>query len=190
MRNYKRRHFFIDKEYQGRYIFRAFMSIVFGSIIFALIFAFFSSNTLSIVYENYHLKLGTTPGLLLNRIFSTQWLFIILGGISIAVLALFLSHRVAGPFFRFEKTLEKMKDGDFSERIRLRKNDEGKRLAEMINGFNDRMGTNFVQVLRNSEAIQDCCDTLKAPEELPPEELQKIQELNQTNLEILSKLKL
>jgi len=57
---YKRRKYFINKEFQGRYIFNYFILLALGSVLFVGIFSFFSSNTLSIVYDNYHLQLGTT----------------------------------------------------------------------------------------------------------------------------------
>ena len=69
---YHRKHFFINKEMQGKYIFSAFLSVAIGGVLFALIFGFFSSNTLSIVYENYHLRLGTTPRLLLTKILNAS----------------------------------------------------------------------------------------------------------------------
>ena len=62
--SYKRRNYFINKEFQGRYIFNYFLLVTIGSLLFIGVFSFFSSNTLSIVYDNYHLQLGVTPGIL------------------------------------------------------------------------------------------------------------------------------
>lgn len=159
---YKRRHFFINKEFQGKYIFKAFLSVAVGSAIFALMFSFFSSNTLSIVYENYHLKLGTTPLMLLNKILEAQWLFILLAGIAVAVTMLFMTHRIAGPFFRFEKTLDKMTAKDLTERIYLRKNDEGKCLGEKINGFTDMLGNDLHRIRQSATLIRQCCETVQS----------------------------
>lgn len=150
---YKRRNYFINKEFQGKYIFNAFLLLGLGSILFTIIFSFFSSNTLSIVYENYHLKLGTTPGILLNKMLSSQWLFIVLGGLGITIITLFLTHRVAGPFFRFEKTLETMAMKDLSARITLRPKDEGKELALKINAFNEMLSTVLSKVRYNADQI-------------------------------------
>ena len=192
MARQKRRHFFIDKEFQGKYIFSSFISILIGSVVFALIFGFFSSNTLSIVYENYHLRLGATPTLLLNRILSAQWLFILLGGVAVGVMVLFLSHRVAGPFFRFEKTLDKMTDGDFSERIQLRKRDEGKILGEKINEFNGMLSNRLENIRQVAEKIRECCDALEAGGSIDSqaEEIQKIRQLNQSFLDRIGEFKL
>mgnify|MGYP001606111574 FL=1 len=138
--DYKRRNYFINKEFQGRYIFNYFLLVTIGSLVFIGVFSFFSSNTLSIVYDNYHLQLGVTPGILFKKILSTQWLFIVFGGGIVVVITLFLTHRVAGPFYRFEKSLDDMNDGDLSGRITLRQKDEGKALAQKINAFNYVLG--------------------------------------------------
>jgi methyl-accepting chemotaxis protein len=132
----RRRNYFINKEFQGRAIFQYFLLVLAGSILFTVIFSLFSQSSLSIVYDNYHLELGTTPEILLEKIFSTQWAFIVIGGIFMAVITLFLSHRVAGPFYRFEKSLDAMIEGDISGSIHLRKKDEGKTIARKLNDFN------------------------------------------------------
>jgi len=138
--HYKRRNYFINKEFQGRYIFNYFLLAAIGSLLFIAVFSFFSSNTLSIVYDNYHLQIGITPEILFKKILSTQWLFIVLGGGMVVGITLILTHRIAGPFYRFEKTLDEMMDGDISRKIILREKDEGKDLAQKINAFNDMLG--------------------------------------------------
>lgn len=50
----------------------------------------------------------------------------------LAVHAVFVSHRVAGPLYRFRKTLEAMADGDLSQRVRLRKHDYLTEEAELL----------------------------------------------------------
>jgi methyl-accepting chemotaxis protein len=196
MPSYKRRRFFIDKEYQGRYIFNAFLSVAIGSVLFALIIAFFSSNTLSIVYDDYHLRLGTTPELLKNKILSAQWLFIALGGGGVILIALFLSHRVAGPFFRFEQTLNQMASKDLRGRIQLRKRDEGKVLAGKFNEFNEMLSQNLGRMREISENIRQCCEDLPGNDD-PVEkndhlssQLEKIRRYNGDCLEMLNEFKL
>lgn len=143
---YKRRNYFINKEFQGRSIFNYFILLALGSILFVGIFSFFSSNTLSIVYENYHLQLGTTPGILFKKILSSQWVFIVIGGMAITFITLRLSHRVAGPFFRFEKAFDEMISHDISNKIILRQKDEGKALAEKINRFNNALSEQLIRI--------------------------------------------
>ncbi|WP_022665096.1 methyl-accepting chemotaxis protein [Desulfospira joergensenii] len=151
----KRKIYFINKDLQGKFIFNYFILLTLGSILFVGIFSFFSSNTLSIVYENYHLHLGTTPGILFKKILSTQWLFIVIGGVLICFITLRLTHRIAGPFYRFERALDEMIGGDISRTVVLREKDAGKDLAEKINAFNSRLSENlfFIEELNSKIAI-------------------------------------
>ncbi len=55
----------------------------------------------------------------------------------IGFLGIYLSHKIAGPIFRIEKTIGKMTQGDFSDRITLRRGDEMKSLADSINKLAD-----------------------------------------------------
>lgn len=48
-------------------------------------------------------------------------------------LALIFSHFIAGPIYRFEKTMEAMRDGDLTVFVRLRKRDEFKEVADVFN---------------------------------------------------------
>ncbi len=57
----------------------------------------------------------------------------------ILALGIFLSHKIAGPVYRIEKTIGKMAQGDFSDRITLRKGDEMKSLADSINKLADSL---------------------------------------------------
>ncbi|MBC8439154.1 MAG: methyl-accepting chemotaxis protein [Deltaproteobacteria bacterium] len=133
---FKRRNYFINKEFQGRYIFKYFLIAAIGSVLFMAVFSFFSSNTLSISYDDYQLQLGVTPLILFKKILSAQWVFIVVGGGVVVIATLFLTHRVAGPVFRFRRSLNEMIDGDLSGRIVLRPKDESKELGEKINEFN------------------------------------------------------
>ncbi|MFH0726906.1 MAG: methyl-accepting chemotaxis protein [Pseudomonadota bacterium] len=193
---YKRRNYFINKEFQGRHIFNAFLLVAFGSILFALVFTFFSSNTLSITYDNYQLRLGTTPGILLNKIVSGQWLVIVLGGLLITIITLFLSHRVAGPFFRFEKTLDAMTAKDISVRVTLRPKDEGKELALKINNFNEVISSSLNRIRSNADQIVLCHDRIDSNESNGEDiaflksELQKIKQHNLNTISILDEFNL
>ena len=175
---YKRKKYFINRELQGKFIFNYFILLTLGSLLFVGIFSFFSSNTLSISYENYHLHLGTTPGILFKKILSTQWLFIVVGGILVCFITLRLTHRVAGPFYRFEKALDEMIGGDISRTVALREKDEGKELAEKINQFNSRLSENlfFIEELNSKIAIA----ALQLEGELDEEERKKVAPLLET----------
>lgn len=66
-------------------------------------------------------------------------LSIILVSPLVALIGVFLSHRIAGPIYRIERFLGSMAAGDLSERITLRKYDELTTLAGGINRLADSL---------------------------------------------------
>jgi methyl-accepting chemotaxis protein len=154
-RTWKRRNFFIKKDLQGKYMFSFFIFLVAGSVIFTLIFSLLASNTMTIVYDNYKLQIGKTPLMLIKEILSAQWIFIVAGGFLFVVLSMFLTHRFAGPIFRFEKSIEEMTKGNLNFRIYLRAKDEGKELAEKINILIDMLSSDIKEMRRLSEEVNN-----------------------------------
>jgi signal transduction histidine kinase len=56
-----------------------------------------------------------------------------------AVFSIVLSHKVAGPIYRFETSIREMlESGDLSRRISLRKGDELQSLADLLNRLLER----------------------------------------------------
>lgn len=53
--------------------------------------------------------------------------------VSIGAGSIYLSHKIAGPFYRFRKSFEEIEDGNLKIRIHLRKFDEGKQTADEFN---------------------------------------------------------
>ena len=145
-RTWRRRNFFIKKEFQGKYIFSFFIFVLAGAALFTTVFGLLSADTLTITYKGSDLQIGRTPVVLLKEIVKTNWIFIVAGGFLVVIASIFLTHRVAGPLFRFEKTLEEMKKGNFTPEIRLRSKDEAKELARMFNEFNTTISLQLKEV--------------------------------------------
>ncbi|HEY5595019.1 MAG TPA: hypothetical protein VIL61_07675 [Nitrospiria bacterium] len=60
----------------------------------------------------------------------------------LAVLSVFLTHRIAGPIYKIKKTIRLIYDGRSSERVVLRDHDEFQDLAEEVNHLIDHFQQN------------------------------------------------
>ncbi len=58
---------------------------------------------------------------------------------AIAIISVFISHRMAGPVYKFEQTIRALSQGKEVEEIRLRKRDEFYGLATAINALINSM---------------------------------------------------
>jgi methyl-accepting chemotaxis protein len=84
-------------------------------------------------------------------------------GIIYMVVAIFLSllfsHLVAGPIYRFEKTLEEIRAGNLTMFIKLRKRDEFKETAEI---FNQAIVSLRNKVQKERDGVSIAADKVKA----------------------------
>lgn len=172
----KKRNFFIKKDLQGKMILAIFISVLGSCLIFILLFGLFSADTMTISYNNNTLKMGQTPIMLLKNAIAANWVFIVIGGTLLVILAMIGTHRIAGPLFRFEKALDNMERGDLSDTIYLRKTDEGQDLAQKINTFNKILSARIADITRHSTAVNDLLCQLQTNKtsRLPPEEIESI----------------
>lgn len=135
----RRKIYFMPKSFQGKYIFYFFIISIFCVALFTVIFSLISAGSTSIVYDNYNVRVGATPAILIKQILLSNWFFIVLGGAVTGIITMVLMHRIAGPFYRFNLILKKMIAGDFTERLVLRKYDEGKIIASKFNEVNEML---------------------------------------------------
>jgi signal transduction histidine kinase len=152
-RNWRRRNYFIKRELQGKYMFSIFLFVMAGSILLSVFLAMMSADTITIVYKDSSLQVGNTPVVLLRGILGANWLFIVIGGVVVTVLAMFLTHRLAGPVYRLERSIEQMIDGNFNFEIRLRSKDEIKELADMMNNLNTRLSDRLREMRELTEQV-------------------------------------
>lgn len=165
---YKRRNIFINKNYQGKMILSTFLFFCGGGLLFIVLLALFSADTMTIAYSGNDVQFGQTPLMLVKQLLTTNWLLLAIGGAALVFCSMLLSHRIAGPLYRFERTLDNMNNGDLGDHILLRKKDEGKELAAKINMFNSTLSRS-IRTLNLSttalDALLDQAESLNLAEE-------------------------
>lgn len=172
----KRRNYFIKKKFQAGFFYRFLILLVLEAAFIAALFMYISSGTLTTGYSHSALTIKHTPDF-----FFIPFMLIILivcVGIGIAAMVVFilLSHRIAGPLYRFEKILNEVGTGDLTKRISLRKTDQLMELKEALNvlmeSFDQRLGrikSNLFELKelltgnepKDSEKIYKAIETLK-----------------------------
>ncbi len=183
----KKKNFFIKKDFQGRMILAIFIAVLCSCLVFILLFALFSSDTMTISYSNNALQVGTTPMMLFKKAIAANWVFLVIGGTLLIILAMIGTHRIAGPLFRFEKSLDNMGRGHLDDTIHLRTTDEGKDLALKINTFNTMLSSKIRIISKHATAVNDLMNQLQAngPNGMPTEEIESICQAIQKNNDLI-----
>lgn len=151
----RKRNYLINKDLQGKLGLKYLLLTLFGSLMLGLFLAAASSDHLTISYDNNAIKVGNTPMVLAGEILRSGALFVLLGGILIIIITIVLTHKIAGPLYRFEMTLEAMCARKLDQRIYLRKGDEGKKLGQLINDFNLELSADISQLKAAADRLEE-----------------------------------
>lgn len=150
---YKRRNYFIKKDFQGKLILGYFLFVMGGCLLFIIMLGIISADTLTISYTDHDLQLGQTPMMLIKNVVAANWVLIVIGGTFLVLAAMLITHRIAGPLYRFEMALDNMVAGRLNDFIHLRENDSGKELAEKINTFNKKLSATIDTIDTNAALL-------------------------------------
>ena len=162
---FRRRNYFIKPHIQGQFILKIFVLMLFCCVLYAVIFANLSTDSMTITYKDSNLMLGKTPIILFREMLKAQGAFIISGGIGVVIYALIISHRFAGPLYKLELCVKLMLEGDHAFTIELRPNDKGHELAEVINLYNDKVSKEISEMRETTAALGEKlaqCDASKS----------------------------
>lgn len=164
--SYKRRHYFIKKEFQFKFILKFCLLILAGSIISIGLLLFFSQGTLTSSFHQSRLVIENTFSAILPAVIYTN--LITLGLISLAsiVVTLFVSHKMAGPLFRFEKDLKEIGEGDLTKSINLREKDQMTDIAESLNTMTASLHGRVLDIQADVEQLLESASRQDAPQEL------------------------
>lgn len=155
---WRRWNFLINKDFQLRFV----LKILFGISIMALVVAFTAYYTtwVRIMDQFYNLPpVASQFAPLFVSVNRTLMLLLFLFLLIAAVLAVFVSHTIAGPLFRFEQTLKSLLEGDLSLSIGLRRSDEFRSIGELFNALSVQWRE---QVALNRRLLAEAMDLAKA----------------------------
>ncbi|HZX47807.1 MAG TPA: methyl-accepting chemotaxis protein [Nitrospirota bacterium] len=129
---FRRRNYFINRDFQVGFTIKFLIVIVIESILAIGLFMYLSRGTLTTGFIGADFRIARTSEFFLPTLLVSNLIIIVITAvIGIAVL-IYMSHRIAGPLFRFEKILENVGRGDLTQRFKLRDNDQLSELSESI----------------------------------------------------------
>lgn len=151
----KRKIIIIDKVLQFRYagILIASMIMVIGIIV---------GNIMYFVQANKEI-IATSPGAgaLIYGMTKSLVIILICYVILVTIYSLFVSHKFAGPIYRFKQTLNDMANGDLTARVFLRDKDELNDMRESLNKAVKKIHTLVKQDKEKTQEIQTMLKNVK-----------------------------
>lgn len=177
--SHRRRRYFIKKNFQFRFIIKFCLLILIGAVISTGLLLLLSQDTLTSSFNQSRLVIKNTALAILPAVIYTN--LITLGLITLAtiIVMMFISHKLAGPLFRFENELREIGEGNLTKAIVLRKKDQITDIADSFNIMSARLREKIRAIQTEVEGIIDSASEQKSPERLT-EELKSLDQMIKT----------
>lgn len=124
---FQRRTVIVKRQLQLKYIALVFFAVLLGSVLIGT----------DIYYNLSQVILNNAPYLIteVQKFNSLMLARLLVYLVVILLISVFVSHRFAGPIYRFEKSAQAVSQGDLTHRVSLRTGDELLELQEEFNGM-------------------------------------------------------
>jgi len=185
---FKRTQYFVAKKFQLKYVGLILMLMFVTAIMCSYVVYYTSMLLLGEKLANVY-----PQGRLMEIIGSVNLrmlLTVVLMTPVVAIIGIYLSHKIAGPIVRMERFLDTIASGDFRTRIVLRKGDELTGLANSMNKLQDSLKKD---VLSDKAALDKVINELEALKTLtrtcPNEGSRIVENINRLENELRSLIK-
>lgn len=134
-----RRNYFIKKKFQASFSARFALLVLVEALLIGALFFLVARGTITTGYRGAEFHVEHTA----SFFYISFALIILIAGIAMSMVGMavfiFYSHRIAGPLFRFQKTLHEIALGDLTGRIRLRRKDQLGDLSDSMNRLTEEL---------------------------------------------------
>jgi len=129
----KRRNYFINKEFQTNFIIKFCLLLTLaGLLTIGIVYLLaLASTTVSIWHSRVLVR--STAYFLLPLLIQTVAIVLVAVGLATIWVTLLVSHKIAGPLYRFKKIAQSLGEGDFSSEFKIRQSDQLQDLADEFN---------------------------------------------------------
>lgn len=158
MRPYKRRHFFIDRQFQMKYI----LLVIFMLLMYTVVFVatLFIPQLLPLIFNSpldERVKAAEILLLYHENVWPAVFIVIPLFGF----FSIFITHKIAGPIYRLKLKLEQMTAWDLDSRLTLRKGDDLQELAACVNHLSAELQDFVANLTDNYTTISGHIDEIE-----------------------------
>ena len=129
--------------------------MIFGIALYA-----FSSRTLTTSFENSRLVVKSTASYLIPGLLFGGAIVGLFTAIATSIVVLLMTHRMAGPMYRFEKYAQKVGSGELIADLKIRKKDQFQNLVSAFNKMTQDLSIGLLKVIGVSEKLDGLIDEL------------------------------
>lgn len=163
-RSYKRRIYFIEKKFQTNFILKFCTLVAVGGLLTIGILYLLAMKSTTVSVVNSRVVVRTTADFILPILIQTVVIVTIIVSLATMIVALFVSHKIAGPLYHFKKVMQALSEGDFSSDFRIRHLDQLQDIADVFNKMIARVRSELKSLKDNFYSLKEKLDNISEQE--------------------------
>lgn len=132
---FKRRNYFIDRNFQTKFVLKFTVIIVLSSLLILAGVMFFSSDSNTVAIENTKVIVKRTSDFILPIVAANLAVVLLFTGLGVSLLTLLVSHQISGPLYRLRREVDSLKRADFRRDFHIRGNDQLQEFAKSLDAM-------------------------------------------------------
>ena len=181
--SYKRKIYFIEKSFQTRFILKFCSLVSIGGLLTIVILYLLAMQSTTVSLVNSRVVVRTTADFILPILIQTVAIVTILVGLASIIVTLFVSHKIAGPLYRFKKVLKALAEGDFSSDFKIRHLDQLQDVADVFNNMISKLRIELKALKDNFSSFKEKLDNI-SEDEIPEHKRLYLSELKRISAEL------
>lgn len=173
----KRKTILINKVFQGKFIASVLATIVLFGLCSAAIIYWLISSDLHVQSQAAHINIANTWERLGVSILVGNVVAAIIAGLMAVIVVLYISHKIAGPLYRFETLCKEVGEGNLDTITYLRANDQLQELAQSFSLMVDKLRNKRKQTNSSIENINNQLASLQNEIDFSSEQLKTIEKI-------------
>lgn len=150
---YTRKQYFIKKGLQTRFIWTILLIIFLILVIVSCNMLFFATYLRNELGDKQIAELREVYKICMENLYDKFILLGVVNLIIVVVISLFFSHQIAGPIYKLEITLRRIRDGFLGHRLKFRNTDNLDDLAEQVNLTLDYLTDPYAKISQTLDQV-------------------------------------
>lgn len=172
---HKRSIKYIKKDFQRRFIVKFCLIALIALVVAGGLTYFLTEGTVTATYRYHRLALEKTSVAIVPALVASTAAVFVFFVLATIYVTLYVSHKIAGPLYRFEQDLQMVADGKLDKRFRLRQSDQLMDLVAQLNAVTESLEGRVADV---KGRVKDLERKVRAEDTSPEDVQRKISDLS------------
>ena len=157
----RRRNYFINKDFQSRFILRFVLTTTFWAVAAITLFAYFAGKRLHDALYTSHLKISSPGELLLSSAVGAQAISLVLFVVLLAYAIYTLRKKLSIPLYMLRKDIARIAGGDLATGVSLRAEDEFQDLASAMDVMRKGLDEKLIKIKEGHAGLSSAVSGLQ-----------------------------